>query len=106
MPTISESRNRAVVEQLQAHRISETEFRVYNTIKKTSYSVTLRLKQDGTPAYYHCDCPFMTKGSHVGTTGVCKHLTRVIDKMHGCGKGLCRAGKLCASCRFDERMRR
>jgi len=47
----------------------------------------------------------MTKGSHVGNnSGVCKHITRVIDKLRGCGKGLCRAGKLCASCRFEDRM--
>lgn len=105
MPTIQQSRKRALDEKLQAHRISETEFRVFNPTKGTAYSVTLRLDDNGNPAYYHCDCPFMTKGSHVRTEGVCKHLTRVIDKLRGCGQGYCRAGSLCASCRFDERMR-
>lgn len=109
MPTIEQSRKRAIDEKLQAHRISDTEFRVYNPSKHTSYSVTMTLAEDGTPKNYHCDCPFMTKGSHVGTQGVCKHMTRVIDKMRGCAQGTvgskCRAGNLCASCRFDERMR-
>jgi|SRR5688572_2367343 len=100
MPTIDVSRKRAVDEKLQAHRLGENEYRVYNTVKKTSYTVV-----KARSGVWHCECPFMTKGSHVGNnSGVCKHITRVIDKLRGCGKGLCRAGKLCASCRFEDRM--
>jgi len=39
MPTIDVSRKRAVDEKLQAHRLGENEYRVYNTVKKTSYTV-------------------------------------------------------------------
>jgi hypothetical protein len=99
MPTIEVSRKRAVDEKLQAHRISDSEYIVYNTVKKTQYSVTKSVSGN-----WHCTCPFMTKGSHVGTSGVCKHLTRVFDKLRGCGRGTCREGKLCASCSFEERM--
>lgn len=103
MPTIQKSRERAVDEKIQAHRISDTEYRVYNIVKGTSYSVT-RINTESNN--WHCTCPYMTKGSHVGNNyGVCKHLTRVFDKLRGCGKGTCRAGKLCASCRFEDRMR-
>jgi hypothetical protein len=99
MPTIEQSRKRAIDERLQAHRISDTEYRVYNTVKGTNYSVL----QSGS-GLWSCTCPFMTKGSHVGTQGVCKHITRVVDKLRGCGVNRCRAGKLCASCKFEERM--
>jgi uncharacterized Zn finger protein len=99
MPTIQQSRQRALDERLQAHQIGENEYRVYNTVKHTSYSV---LKSAS--GIWSCTCPFMTKGSHVGTQGVCKHITRVLDKLRGCGQNYCRAGKLCASCRFEEKM--
>lgn len=101
MPTVQQSRKRALDEKLQAHRISDTEYRVYNIAKGTSYSVT---RINAQSKNWHCNCPFMTKGSHVGTTGVCKHLTRVFDKLRGCGQNYCRAGNLCASCRFEDRM--
>lgn len=99
MPTIQQSRERGIQEKLQAHKIGENEYRVYNPSKGTSYTVI-----KSPTGFWHCDCPFMTKGSHVGTRGVCKHITRVLDKLRGCGKGYCRAGKLCASCAFEERM--
>lgn len=99
MPTIDQSRQRAVDERLQAHRLSENEYRVYNPTKKTSYSVI-----KSASGFWTCTCPFMTKGSHVGTQGVCKHITRCIDKERGCGINYCRAGALCASCRFEKRM--
>lgn len=100
MPTIQQSRQRAIDERLQAHRISENEFRVYNTSKHTAYSVV----QSGS-GIWSCTCPFMTKGSHVGTQGVCKHITRVVDKLHGCGTQRCRAGKLCATCTYEFNMK-
>lgn len=100
MPTIQTSRERAVNERLQAHRVSDTEYRVYNTVKKTAYSVT----KSGS-GYWHCTCPFMTKGSHVGTEGVCKHLTRVFDKEKGCGRNpRCRIDSPCSVCKYEIRM--
>lgn len=102
MPTITQNRERAVAEKIQVHKISETEYVVYNPTKKTSYSMTRSVS--GT---WYCTCPFMTKGSHVGNNnGVCKHLGRLFDKLRGCGVGICREGKLCASCRFVERMQK
>lgn len=74
MPTIEQSRKRAVDERLQVHKISDTEYRAYNPTKGTSYALMLSGSGQWT-----CTCPFMTKGSHVGTSGVCKHLVALAD---------------------------
>lgn len=99
MPTIESSRKKAVEEKLQAHRKSDTEYAVYNPVKNTAYSVML--SPGGT---WYCTCPFATKGNHLQYGAECKHLRRVLDKLKGCGQGICREGKLCASCRFVDRM--
>lgn len=100
MPTIETSRQRASAEKIQVHKVSDTEYVVYNPTKGTHYSMTRSVT--GT---WYCTCPFMTKGSHIGNnSGVCKHLTRLFDKLRGCGRGTCREGKLCRSCQFEERM--
>ena len=99
MPTVDSSRAKGKAEQIQAHRISENEFVVYNPTSKSQYSV---LRSAG--GTWYCTCPFATKSNRVGTGSNCKHLQRVLDKLAGCGRGTCREGALCASCRFEERM--
>ncbi len=79
MPDIQQSRIRAVDEKLQAHKISESEYKVYNVSKGTSYDV---VKSKG--GVWTCNCPWNTKGSRI-REGNCKHLVRVLDKENGCG---------------------
>lgn len=74
MPTIEQSRQRAKDERLQAHKISDTEYHVYNIVKHTSYAV---FKSNS--GQWYCTCPFATKGSQI-VGGNCKHLQRVLDK--------------------------
>jgi hypothetical protein len=99
MPTIASSRQKGTDERIQAHRISDSEYRVYNPTSKSAYSV---LRSAG--GTWHCTCPFAVKGNHLRNGSECKHLRRVLDKLQGCGVGTCREGKLCASCLFVERM--
>lgn len=80
MPTIPKSRERARNERIQIKRISETEFRVHNTVKDTIYTCTKSVV-----GIWRCECPWMTKASHVGSSeGVCKHLTAVIEIVRDC----------------------
>lgn len=99
MPTIESSRQKGIQEHIQAHRINDSQYVVYNPTSKSSYGVFRSVA--GT---WYCTCPFAQKSSRVGTGSNCKHLQRVLDKLQGCGKGTCREGKLCASCSFEERM--
>jgi len=72
------NRVRAVAERLQAHKVSETEYRVYNVAKGSSYSV-LR----ATTGTWYCTCPWAVKKSSANPD-ICKHLQRVQDKENGC----------------------
>lgn len=99
MPTIASSRQKASAEHIQAHRVSPTEYIVYNPTSKSQYSVLQ--SQGGT---WYCTCPYATKGNHLRNGSECKHLRRVLDKLQGCGRPNCRADKLCPSCSFIDRM--
>lgn len=104
MPTLQTSRQRAKDERLQAHRIDERTFRVYNIAKGTSYDVLLAAS-----GVWHCTCPYATKSSSLNP-GNCKHLTRVLDKIN---KACVTCGRedqkltdfICPSCRFENKMR-
>lgn len=74
MPTIAASRQKIKAEDIRMAKIADNEWVVVNNAKGTVYSVTKT-----SHGYYHCSCPFMTRGSHVGTSGVCKHITLVCD---------------------------
>ena len=104
MPNIETSRQRAKEQKLQAHRISDTEYVVYNPTSKSQYSV-LRSKS-GT---WYCTCPFATKSNRVSSTEICKHLARILDKEEGCVKCHDKIARLdsnreCANCRLLDRM--
>lgn len=77
MPTPSESRVRAKSEKLQAHKIDDNKYIVYNIVKNTNYSVIRAVN-----GVWHCSCPYMTLSNRVA--GVCKHITHVQDKAAGC----------------------
>lgn len=103
MPTIEQSRQRAKDERLQAHRIDDTSFIVYNIEKGSRYVVSVAAN-----GYYHCTCPYMTKGSRL-QSGTCKHIQRVKDKTAPCTgcqrphEDTFREGK-CTECRAYERV--
>lgn len=78
MPDDKLNRLKARVDRLQAHKVSEGVYRVYNIEKKTAYNV---LQTSG--GSWQCDCPWNTKGSRF-RSGNCKHLTIVLDKENGC----------------------
>lgn len=102
MPTLAESRKRAKDERLQAHRIDDTTYRVYNVAKGTSYDVI----QTRSGAWI-CTCPYSVKGSHI-RAGQCKHLTRVQDKINGstcdCGSNQGMRDGKCVGCRAYEKV--
>lgn len=80
MPNAKLNRVRAVAEKLQAHKISDTEYRVYNVTKGTSYSVLRSVS--GT---WYCTCLWAQKKSS-SNPDICKHLQRVVDKEIGCAE--------------------
>lgn len=102
MPSLNESRKRAKDERLQAHKMSEDLYVVYNVVKGTSYDVLQTIA--GT---WHCTCPYATKGSRVAA-GECKHLVRVLDKeapCSGCGvKDDTIKDRKCVQCRSYEKI--
>jgi len=100
MPTIASSRDKGLEDRIQAHKKSDTHYVVFNPKSKSSYGV---FKSTVTNTWY-CTCPFAQKSGKVMNGSECKHLRRVLDKENGCGRNNCRAGKLCASCSFEERM--
>lgn len=102
MPTLEQSRQRAKDERLQAHKISDTQYRVYNPTSKSQYDV---FKSTG--GAWSCTCPFAVKGSRVAG-GDCKHLVRVLDREMGCkdchAKDVSLRNRTCDQCRFHNRM--
>jgi hypothetical protein len=102
MPTLEQSRQRAKNERLQAHKIDDHMYRVYNVVKNTHYDV---LKSRS--GIWTCTCPFAVKSSHI-KPGVCKHLARVLDKENGCQGCQAKNRRLvdgkCPSCRFEDKM--
>lgn len=80
MPDAKLNRARGVAEKLQAHKVSDTEYRVYNVTKGSSYSVLLAKN-----GVWFCTCPWAVKKSS-SNPDICKHLQRVIDKENGCAE--------------------
>ena len=102
MPTLEQSRQRAKDERLQAHKLADNLYRVYNVVKGTHYDVV-----KSTAGVWSCTCPYATKGSRIAA-GDCKHLVRVQDKENGCTTchvkdDTIRDGK-CSQCRFYDKM--
>lgn len=101
MPTIESSRAKAIADKIQAHRVSEDQYVVYNPSNNPITKYSVHRSPGGT---WYCTCPYATRGNHLRNGSECKHLRRVLDKLQGCGKGTCRADKLCPSCSFTDRM--
>lgn len=79
MPSTERNRLRAYEESLQAHKVSDTEYIVYNVAKGSKYSVLKDVR-----GIWHCTCPWAVKKSSANPD-ICKHLQRVLDKENGCG---------------------
>lgn len=102
MPNMQSSRQKAREENLQAHKVSDTEYIVYNPTSKSQYSV---LKSGG--GAWGCTCPFAQKGSKLNGA-VCKHLARVLDKETGCtgcgNKNIRLTDRRCGPCKQLDRL--
>jgi len=126
MPTRETARIAAAADKLQAHKhpTEEGAFVVYNPVSETEYAVRPFPHSTPTSPAFYCECPWAKHGG-AARGGPCKHVQRVLDKLVGehlrctsCSKRVERRTqltspkgshgliRLCAVCRFEERMRK
>ncbi len=79
MPDIRSSRIKGSKDKIQAHKIKDGVYKVYNPTSGSAYDVV----RTGN-GVWTCNCPYNTKGSRL-REGNCKHIVRVMDKENGCG---------------------